>query len=140
MSSRTTPLIVITVVVVAGIAGIITYAATRGGSSQPSHSMTGMDMSSMDKSSDNSKAVATDSVQISNFAFSPATITVKAGTTVTWTNKDSIKHSATADDNSFDTGLIAQNDSASYTFKKPGTYHYHCTPHPYMKGTVIVTQ
>jgi len=67
------------------------------------------------------------------------TETVAAGTTVTFTNKDLTSHSATADDGtSFDTGLIGQNESATVTFDTPGTYTYHCTPHPTMKATIVV--
>lgn len=81
---------------------------------------------------------AKNAVTIQNYAFSPATITVKAGDSVTWTNQDSTGHSATADDGSFDTGVLANGQSKSVTFSNPGTYTYHCSVHPYMKGTVIV--
>lgn len=140
MNSRRTPLIIIAAIIIAGVIGVIAYATLHNNSSSTTTSMPGMDMSHMgDMSKPDTKSVSTDNVAITNFAFSPANITVKVGTKVTWTNKDSVQHSATADDHSFDTGLIAQNGSASYTFTKPGTYHYHCTPHPYMKGIVTVT-
>ncbi|HXS14682.1 MAG TPA: cupredoxin family copper-binding protein [Candidatus Saccharimonadales bacterium] len=77
-------------------------------------------------------------VTIQNFAFSPATLTVKVGDKVTWTNQDSAGHSATADDGSFDTGVLPQGQSGSITFNKAGTYTYHCSVHPMMKGTIIV--
>lgn len=83
-------------------------------------------------------ATAQNAVTIQNFAFSPATITVKAGDKVTWTNQDSVGHSATADDQSFDTGILDQGQSGSVTFSKAGTYTYHCSAHPNMKGTIIV--
>lgn len=86
----------------------------------------------------NQTPTATNTVTIQNYAFSPATITVKVGDTVTWTNNDSAPHSATADDGSFDTGTFSQGQSKSITFKKAGTFTYHCSVHPYMKGTVIV--
>lgn len=82
--------------------------------------------------------MAKNEIAIQNFAFSPATITVKAGDSVTWTNKDLVGHSATADDKSFDTGVLAQNESETVTFDTVGTYTYHCTPHPNMKATVTV--
>jgi len=78
-------------------------------------------------------------VKIANFAFSPQTITVPAGTVVQWTNTDSVAHTATASDNSFDSGNLNQNKSWSYTFTKPGKYAYVCSYHPNMTGTVIVT-
>lgn len=85
-----------------------------------------------------SPAVATNAVTIQNMAFSPASLTVKVGDKVTWTNQDSIGHSATADDNSFDTGILAQGQSGSTTFSKAGTYTYHCKIHPSMTGTIVV--
>jgi plastocyanin len=78
-------------------------------------------------------------VVIQDFVYAPASLTVKAGETVKFTNKDVVSHTATADDGaSFDTGLIGQNESAVVTFDTPGTYTYHCTPHPQMKGTIVV--
>lgn len=77
-------------------------------------------------------------VEIKNFAFSPSTLTVKVGNTVNWTNQDSVGHSATADDGSFDTGVLAQGESNDVTFTEAGTFSYHCTPHPNMKATVVV--
>ena len=77
-------------------------------------------------------------VTIQNFTYSPETLTVKVGDTVTWTNQDSAGHSATADDGSFDTGVLAKGQSGSVTFDKAGTYTYYCSVHPRMKGTIIV--
>ena len=77
-------------------------------------------------------------VEIENFAFTPATITVKVGTTVTWTNKDTVRHTVTSDKGLFDSGLFGKGESFSFTFTEAGTYTYHCTPHPNMKGTIIV--
>jgi amicyanin len=76
------------------------------------------------------------SVTIRNFAFSPATVTVRVGETVTWTNADSVVHNAAG--NGFRTPLLERGQSASYTFTRPGTYRYHCDPHPFMRGTVVV--
>lgn len=84
-------------------------------------------------------ATTGNAVTIQNMAFAPATITVKAGDTVTWTNQDGVGHSATADDNSFDTGVLDQGKSGSATFSKAGTFTYHCSIHPNMNGVVIVT-
>jgi plastocyanin len=78
-------------------------------------------------------------VAIQDFAFSPDTIEITAGTTVTWTNNDSAPHTVTSDDGAFDSGDLAQGDSVSLTFNEPGTYTYHCTYHPNMVGTIIVT-
>lgn len=78
-------------------------------------------------------------VTISGFAFSPTPLTIAAGSTVSWTNKDAVAHTATADDGSFDTGdIITNGSSASVSFNKAGTYTYHCAIHPTMKATIIV--
>jgi plastocyanin len=73
-----------------------------------------------------------------NLAFVPARVEVAAGTTVEWTNNDPLAHSVTAADGSWDSGLIQPGQTWRHTFTQPGTYDYHCTPHPFMKGTVIV--
>lgn len=78
------------------------------------------------------------SITIQNFAFSPATITIPAGTTVTWTNQDTVAHTATSDTGAWDSGTLATGQSYSHTFDTPGTYPYHCTIHPFMKATIIV--
>jgi amicyanin len=77
-------------------------------------------------------------VTIQNFAFDPATVTVKVGDTVTWTNKDSVDHNVTADNGEFKSDNLAQGSTFSFTFTKAGSYPYHCTIHPYMTGTVVV--
>ncbi|MBI4092003.1 MAG: cupredoxin family copper-binding protein [Candidatus Levybacteria bacterium] len=77
-------------------------------------------------------------VEIKNFAFGPKTLTVKKGTTIVWTNQDSVGHTATSDDGNFDTGLLEKGESKSVTFDEAGTFTYHCTPHPYMKATIVV--
>ncbi len=78
-------------------------------------------------------------VQIENYAFHQPSVTIVAGTTVTWTNGDDDPHTVVADDKSFASDGLGQGDTWSHTFLKPGTYHYHCSVHPFMKGTVIVT-
>lgn len=77
-----------------------------------------------------------DTVIIQDYAYQPAEITIQSGETVTWINMDSVKHTATGD--SFDSGLFGKDESFQQTFDETGTYDYICTPHPYMKGKVIV--
>jgi plastocyanin len=77
-------------------------------------------------------------VSIQNFAFSPATITITAGTTVTWTNNDSTAHTITSDTGAFDSGNIANGKTYTHTFSQAGTFAYHCAIHSSMKATVIV--
>ena len=81
---------------------------------------------------------ATRGVAIQDFSFSPRTIEVRVGDTVRWTNRDSVAHSATAQNGSFDTGLLSDGESGSVRFTAAGTYRYICTPHPDMTGTVVV--
>ncbi|MDO8491761.1 MAG: cupredoxin family copper-binding protein, partial [Dehalococcoidia bacterium] len=71
-------------------------------------------------------------------AFSPASISVPVGTTVTWTNKDSVAHTVTSDSGVFNSGNLSTNKTFSYTFATAGTFPYHCSLHTYMKGTVTV--
>src|SRR5471030_145979 len=79
-------------------------------------------------------------VQIADYAFKQPTITVAAGTTITWTNHDDDPHTVTADDKSFDSKGLGNGDMWSHTFTKPGKYTYHCAAHPFMQGTVVVTE
>ena len=78
-------------------------------------------------------------VSIDNFTFNPATLTVKAGTTVTWTNKDDIPHGIASSNNAFARSkALDTDDSYSFTFTTPGTYQYFCYIHPHMVGTIVV--
>jgi plastocyanin len=81
----------------------------------------------------------TDLVRITNFTFAPAVITVVAGAQVTWTNEDAIPHDVFAPPVGLQSRVLNQNDSYPHTFSKPGTYHYICSIHPFMHGTVVVT-
>ena len=78
-------------------------------------------------------------VSIKNMDFSPAKMSITAGDSVVWTNRDSDRHTATADDKSWDTGTLKKGKSGTITFSKPGTYSYFCAVHPRMKGVVIVS-
>lgn len=71
-------------------------------------------------------------------AYTPARIEIDAGGTVEWTNNDPLAHTVTAVDGKFDSGLIQPGGKWSHTFTEPGTYDFNCTPHPFMKGVVIV--
>jgi plastocyanin len=81
---------------------------------------------------------ATRAVAIAGFEFSPASITINVGDRVTWTNSDAVGHTATATSGAFDTGNIAEGESATVRFTQPGAYRYICTPHPTMTGTIRV--
>ena len=117
------------ILVVLSLSAVVSLAACSGGYGSSNPTTT---------SKTSTAPASASSVDLANFAFSPATITVKVGTTVTWTNKDGTAHTVTSDTGAFDSGNLAANGKYSYTFSTAGTYPYHCTIHPYMKGTVIV--
>jgi plastocyanin len=75
---------------------------------------------------------------IKNFAFSPSPLTVKTGTTVTWTNQDASTHTVTAVDKGFDSGDVAPSKAFTRTFSTAGTFAYRCNIHQYMTGSVVV--
>ncbi len=83
--------------------------------------------------------VRADAVTILNFAFGPQVISVKAGTTVHWTNHDTEAHTVTSNTGAFGSAVLQPGAGYSFTFTKPGTYHYHCTIHPFMTGMVMVS-
>jgi plastocyanin len=78
------------------------------------------------------------SVHIKDLGFHPTQIEVPVGTTVEWVNDDPLQHTATAIDGDFRSPLIEPGTSWRYTFTKAGTYAFYCTPHPFMKGVVVV--
>ncbi len=77
-------------------------------------------------------------IVITNFSFEPATLTVKAGTTVTWINHDDEPHTATATDKRFNSKTLDTGDRFSQEFNAPGVYNYYCALHPKMTGKIIV--
>jgi plastocyanin len=77
-------------------------------------------------------------VKIDNFSFSPNSVTVAAGTTIRWTNRDDIPHNVVAEDKSFKSKVMDTDENFTYTFSKPGTYTYFCSIHPKMTGKVVV--
>jgi plastocyanin len=80
----------------------------------------------------------TNEVFIQGMAFNPASITVAAGTTITWTNKDAITHTVTSDSKLWDSGSVGPNGTFSFTFATAGTFPYHCNVHPSMTASVTV--
>jgi plastocyanin len=77
-------------------------------------------------------------VKIDNFSFGPPELTVTAGTTITWTNRDDIPHTVVNPANVFKSKVLDTDDRFSFTFTTPGTYPYFCSIHPKMTGTVVV--
>lgn len=125
------PLRHLLVVIFAGMALTLAACSASATSTPTTHSPSG---------SSSTAGGATDSITIHNFAFSPSTITVDPGATVTVTNRDQVAHTLTASHGAFDTGDIAPGQSKTLTAPKtPGTYTYFCMIHQYMTGTVVVS-
>ena len=87
-----------------------------------------------------SKPVSTSSVSIKNTAFDPISVSVSAGSVITWTNNDSVYHQIITDSNlpDLESGVLDSGATYSFTFSQTGTFPYHCNIHPEMKGQVTV--
>jgi plastocyanin len=77
-------------------------------------------------------------IEVKDFMFEPTTLTVSAGAQVMWVNKDDEPHTVVSDTGMFRSGAMDTNESFSFKFEKPGTYHFTCSIHPRMVGTIIV--
>ena len=86
------------------------------------------------------EASKSEKVAIVEFTYEPDPVVVQAGGKVIWQNEDTAPHTATADDDSWDTGTIEKGKIGSETFKEPGTFTYYCEIHPTMHGTVEVVE
>ena len=118
-------------------------AGTSAGTQQPTPQQNSTNQNKPSPTASLDSQPSTAAVVIEGMAFSPASVTVKAGTTVAWTNKDSIAHTVTANGSQSggpNSELLGTGKTYSTTFSAPGTYSYHCTPHPGMKGTVVVVE
>jgi plastocyanin len=102
-------------------------------------SQTSAPATSADSGTSSSEAGGETAVTVKDFKFTPATITVSAGDSVTWSFDDDAPHTATADDNSFDSDTKNKGETYSETFDEAGTIAYHCKIHPNMKATIEVT-
>jgi len=115
-------LIIAIVIVVLAAIGYFLYKPNYKSASQPTSGTT---------------TVSVNTVNISNFSFDPPLITVKASSAVTFSNSDSVTHTVTADGGKFNQE-ITPGKTAAITISEPGTYAYHCSIHPAMKGTIVV--
>lgn len=79
-------------------------------------------------------------VEIADYDFSPRDLTVRAGTAITWTNRDGVPHDATDEAGGWGTGTLKQSERGAISFDSPGAYGYLCTIHPNMRGTVTVEE
>ena len=148
---------ILAVVVVLFIIGIVIFSISKNGNDkdQPSNSTADTNQkteitntttptqgqSAVDQSAP--EASQSNTILITNSSYSPASLTVRTGTTVTWTNNDDLEHDVAPDEPSDEfrrSALLRKGGTYSVTFDTPGTYTYHCTPHPFMKGTIVVTE
>jgi len=137
--------------IAAAALSVLALAGCGGSGDGESMDHSGMDHSTMGRSESSAGAATTAggsatgapakaAITISDFAFSPATLTVAPGATITVTNKDAVKHDVdSADRTSFSTDPVGEGGTFTFTAPmKPGTYGYFCSVHPNMKGTLIV--
>ena len=117
-----------------------TTGATSTPAATPTTGTTSTPIATATQAGNGQTVIITDSS--GSFAFSPATLTIKVGTMVTWKNSTAASHTVTSDDGkSFDSGTsnpIAPGGTFSFTFTTAGTFPYHCAIHPFMKATIIV--
>ena len=134
---KKTPVIIVTALV--AVVALVAIVAASGGKKDSTANTGSSTTNTTNTMSAATNAVMADKVTISNYMFAPGDIKVKVGTTVTWTNSDSVKHNVVSDDGKMPDGkLIAKDETYTYTFAKVGSYKYHCSPHPYMHGSVTV--
>jgi plastocyanin len=114
-------------------------AATEAATEVPTEAATEVPTEAATATKEAPQVAAAATVTIDNFAFSPQSLQVKVGTTVTWTNNQGTTHTVTSDTGEWDSGNLSQGKSFSFTFTKAGTFAYHCAIHSSMTGTVEVT-
>lgn len=138
--AKTLPIIIFVILIIALAAGIFYFVKSSAGTPEVIGNNT-------DNGSNNenppripdANTPKTYNINIENFEYSQKSLRIKKGDTVVWTNMDSVKHTATSDsENEIDSPLLSKDQTYSHTFGKTGTFNYHCTPHPNMKGEIIV--
>jgi len=145
---KSTAAVLIAVVAVLGIIGVV-YATNNSEESKVSDKSSSSDVSNNNTSNSqasNENQVISESevtMDIKDFDFSKPDISIKKGTKVTWTNRDSSRHDVTPDDPTAEfqaSKLLAQGESYSVTFNTVGLFNYICSPHPYMKAVIKVVE
>ena len=126
------------IAIIAVIGGVAVLGKDKGESNQSS----GSDMASMTEASPSSMTEAPPNTVIaSDFKFQQPSLKVKKGTMVTWKNEDSSQHTVTSDNNGpLKSPRFGKGQTYQYAFNEAGNFSYFCEPHPYMKGTVEVTE
>ena len=126
--------IIIVVIVLAGAVALLAKKDTKN---------TAMDMPKASTTSSKTESTTPNTVILKDLDFATKKLTVKKGTAVTWKNEDTAKHTVTFDDAALEgasSQLFGPGESFTYTFNTAGTFAYHCTPHPFMKAAVEVTE
>jgi plastocyanin len=118
--------------------GIHHHKRTKHASTRPAARQAGKSTASRRAANSAAHRSGDPGVTIADFLFSPGSITIHVGDTIVWTNNGPSAHTATANNGSFDTGVLQKGKSASVTFHNPGTFDYHCSIHPFMHGAVVV--
>ena len=123
---------------IAGIALVISACSSSGASTAPAASVAAPAASAAGAACAPASGSGTVAVSVKDFAFDPATITAKVGDTVTFSNTGAAPHTATLDAGGCTTPTIQPGSSSGLTFSAAGSYPFHCTIHPGMKGTITV--
>lgn len=141
--NKTTAIVLIVIIVLVVGVGILLYSNSQNNNSSTNNSSSSSissDTSLLNISSSSSQSSSKSSILITNRLFSPSSITVPVGTTVTWTNQDSYSHNIVENTGAFNSGLLSNGSTFSYTFTSAGTFNYNCSIHPDMTGSIVVTQ
>jgi plastocyanin len=134
-----TRIAILTATFLALILGVGQYVTLRGQTpDQHLSSVHGAVGQSDTRPVDSDSNAGTNGITIDNFSFTPAALTIPAGTTVTWTNRDDIPHTVVQRDQKFKSKALDTDDTYSFTFAEPGTYEYFCSLHPKMVAKIIV--
>ena len=125
-----------------GVGAVVVLAACGPVAGGTTHTSTapaaaGVVMAEVPSSLRASAPVGKDDVRMTNFTFTPAVLTIRAGQTVRWVNLDSVAH--TVDLSGIVSNVLEHGDTYTQTFTAPGTYPYTCSTHPFMHGTIVVT-
>jgi plastocyanin len=123
----------------AGLLAIVLAACSGGGSAASEAPAGSAAAPSVAGACATSTEAGTVSVTMADLAFNPSQTQAAVGDVITWTNADSVQHTATLDEGSCSTEILAADATGSLTFSAPGTYAYHCKIHPAMTGTIEIS-
>jgi plastocyanin len=133
--------VIIVILLIAGGVVALNHKSSYNTNNTPSSNGYSQNSSNNNSSTSNSQTPAAGSVEIKNMMFTPSQITVQKGAKVTWTNNDNVAHTVTDDLSNVGGPASAQipaGETYSFTFTKTGSFQYHCTIHPSMRGTIVV--